>query len=133
VPAFILIILAAPAHSTLIFIVGVLLIGFANGLFGHGTLTATMKYAPENQIGLALGAWGAVQATAAGIAVGFGGIFRDILSSFATKNYFGEGLNNLATGYCGVYVIEIILLFITIIVMTKLTHAPAPVLVKTPI
>ena len=131
VPAFILIILAAPAQSTLIFIIGILLVGFANGLFGHGTLTATMKYAPENQSGLALGAWGAVQATAAGIAVGFGGVFRDIFSSLATQNYFGESLNNLATGYCGVYVIEIILLFVTIIVMTKLAHAPAPVLVQT--
>jgi BCD family chlorophyll transporter-like MFS transporter len=43
-------------------------------LFSHGTLTATMKFAPPNQVGLALGAWGAVQATSAGLAVATGGV-----------------------------------------------------------
>jgi BCD family chlorophyll transporter-like MFS transporter len=114
-----LVIVAAPLGSTLIFIVGVLLIGFGNGLFSHGTLTATMRYAPENQSGLALGAWGAVQATAAGIAIGVGGVFRDIIAGMASRNYFGADLNSPATGYCGVYLIEIILLFITIVAMAN--------------
>ena len=35
---------------------------------------------PE-QAGLALGAWGAVQASAAGIAVALGGIIRDVAAS----------------------------------------------------
>ena len=119
IPAFVLIIIAAPLQSTLIFIVGVLIIGFGHGLFGHGTLTATMKYAPENQSGLALGAWGAVQATAAGIALGAGGIIRDIFASLASRNYFSEALNNPATGYCAVYMLEIMLLLITIGAMTN--------------
>ena len=127
IPAFMLVIIAAPFNSTLIFILGVVLIGFGNGLFSHGTLTATMRYAPENQSGLALGAWGAVQATAAGIAVGFGGIFRDILAGMASRNYFGEELNSPATGYCGVYLIEIILLLITIAAMTNFIWPAKPV------
>jgi BCD family chlorophyll transporter-like MFS transporter len=68
---------------------------------------------------LALGAWGAVQATAAGIALGVGGVFRDIIAGMASRNYFGEDLNNPATGYCGVYLIEIILLCITIAAMAN--------------
>jgi len=119
IPAFILVILAAPLDSTFIFIIGVVMIGFGNGLFSHGTLTATMRYAPENQSGLALGAWGAVQATAAGIALGAGGIFRDIIAGMASRNYFGENLNTPATGYSGVYLIEIILLCITIAAMAN--------------
>jgi BCD family chlorophyll transporter-like MFS transporter len=127
IPAFILVILAAPLDSTFIFIVGVVMIGFGNGLFSHGTLTATMRYAPENQSGLALGAWGAVQATAAGIAVGVGGIFRDILAGMASRNYFGPDLNSPATGYCGVYLLEIILLFITIAAMTNFIWPAKPI------
>jgi BCD family chlorophyll transporter-like MFS transporter len=126
IPAFILVIVAAPLGSTLIFIVGVVLIGFGNGLFSHGTLTATMRYAPENQSGLALGAWGAVQATAAGIAIGVGGVFRDIFAIMASRNYFGADLNNPATGYCGVYLLEIILLFITIVAMTNFIWPTKP-------
>ena len=48
-------------------------------LFGHGTLTATMRAAPRDQIGLALGAWGAVQTTAAGAAIALGGVIRDVM------------------------------------------------------
>ena len=65
VPAFVLVILAAPLLSPVLFGLGTFLIGFGAGLFGHGTLTATMNHAPPDQRGLALGAWGAVQATAA--------------------------------------------------------------------
>ena len=53
--------------------------GAGTGLFGHATLTATIRAAPSNQIGLALGAWGAVQATAAGIGVALAGIVRDLI------------------------------------------------------
>ena len=59
VPAFCLVILSAPLMSQWVFGLGTLLIGFGAGLFGHGTLTATMNLAPKGQSGLALGAWGA--------------------------------------------------------------------------
>ncbi len=62
IPSFLLIMAAAPQQSVPGFVLGVLLVGFTAGLFGHGTLTATMNAAPRDQVGLALGSWGAVQA-----------------------------------------------------------------------
>ncbi|NJM83987.1 MAG: MFS transporter, partial [Tabrizicola sp.] len=47
VPAFALIILSAHLSQTPLFIVATLLAGFGAGLFGHGTLTATMRRAPR--------------------------------------------------------------------------------------
>jgi len=109
-PAFLLVIAAAPLDSPLWFGTGVLLIGIGGGLFGHGTLTATMRAAPRDQVGLALGAWGAVQATAAGLAVGLGGILRDAYAA-ATEPILG---------YIFVYSLELLLLLVTITAMVPL-------------
>jgi len=79
VPAFGLIVVSALMLSPVLLIAATLLAGFGAGLFGHGTLTATMRSAPRDQIGLSLGAWGAVQATAAGLAIATGGAIRDIV------------------------------------------------------
>jgi BCD family chlorophyll transporter-like MFS transporter len=117
VPAFVLIILAAPLLSPLLFALGTFLIGFGAGLFGHGTLTATMNNAPPDQRGLALGAWGAVQATAAGIGVALGGIIRDTLSAM-------DGASRL-TPYLAVYMLEVILLIAAIVTMYSLFKNPA--------
>ena len=109
-PAFLAVILAAPLGSPTLFAFGILLIGFGSGLFGHGTLTATMRLAPKKQSGLALGAWGAVQATAAGTAIALGGVIRDLASPLA----------GAAGGYIVVYIIEIVLLLAAIVVMLPL-------------
>jgi BCD family chlorophyll transporter-like MFS transporter len=109
-PAFLAVILAAPLESPTLFALGILLIGFGSGLFGHGTLTATMRLAPKKQSGLALGAWGAVQATAAGTAIALGGVLRDLATPLA----------GAAGGYIVVYIIEIILLLAAIVVMLPL-------------
>jgi BCD family chlorophyll transporter-like MFS transporter len=113
VPAFAAVIGAAPLHSPWLFGVGVLLIGFGGGLFGHGTLTSTMQLAPKSQTGLALGAWGAVQASAAGVAVALGGIIRDVTA----------GLSGPTAGYTVVYGLEIVLLLATVVVMRPLLRA----------
>jgi BCD family chlorophyll transporter-like MFS transporter len=109
-PAFLLVIAAAPLDSPVWFGAGVLLIGVGGGLFAHGTLTATMRAAPRDQTGLALGAWGAVQATAAGAAVGIGGILRDAYAA-ATEPVLG---------YIFVYSLELLLLLVTIAAMAPL-------------
>ncbi len=77
VPAFGLIVLASVTASVPLLIGATMVAGFGAGLFGHGTLTATMRAAARDQIGLSLGAWGAVQTTAAGIAIAVGGVVRD--------------------------------------------------------
>ncbi len=115
IPAFVAVILAAPLTSPVLFAFGTLLIGFGAGLFGHGTLTATMNLAPPGQTGLALGAWGAVQASAAGLAIALGGILRDLVAAAAPQNSLGE-----AVGYILVYSIEVLLLLITLATMAPL-------------
>ena len=104
IPAFAAVILAAPWLSVWVFGVGVFLIGLGGGLFGHGTLTNTMQMAPKEQVGLALGAWGAAQATAGGLGMALGGIFRDVLTLAVGS----------ASGYSVVYGLEILLLMLTL-------------------
>jgi BCD family chlorophyll transporter-like MFS transporter len=120
IPAFAAVILAATLESVGLFGFGVLLIGLSGGIFSHGTLTITMNRAPKEQVGLALGAWGAVQATAAGVAVAVGGVLRDIVGSLAAQGTFGPSLARPATGYTAVYLIEIGLLVATIVAMAAL-------------
>lgn len=115
IPAFAAVILAAPIASPLTFVVGTLVIGFGAGLFGHGTLTATIQLAPKDQTGLALGAWGAVQATAAGLGVALGGVIRDVVIQMPIADLFG-----LATAYIAVYALEILLLLLTMAVLFPL-------------
>jgi BCD family chlorophyll transporter-like MFS transporter len=118
IPAFCGVMLAAPLGSTLLFGAGTFLIGFGAGLFGHGTLTATMNLAPRSQAGLALGAWGAVQATAAGLAIAAGGILRDVLAALMP----GMGA---AFAYDCVYGLEIALLVTTVVAMVPFRRAPS--------
>ena len=114
VAAFAAVIFAAPAASGVLFGFGVLLIGLGGGLFAHGTLTASMNLARADDRGLALGAWGAAQAVAAGLAIALSGIIHDFVSSLAAQGALGEALADPATGYSCVYGIEVLLLFATL-------------------
>ena len=126
VPAFAIVIASAPLGMPALFAFGAWLIGIGGGIFGHGTLTATMRLAPPSQVGLALGAWGAVQATAAGVAVAFGGVMRDLVNTFAGGVADGA-LHAGATGYSAVYALEILLLVATALVMAPLVRrSPLP-------
>jgi BCD family chlorophyll transporter-like MFS transporter len=120
-PAFVAVIAAAPIQSAPLFTAGTFLIGLGAGLFSHGTLTATMQSAPKEQVGLALGAWGAVQATAAGLAMAIGGVARDLVVAFGnTGSFLGREFAGAATGYVVVYIIEVILLMATLVCMAPL-------------
>ncbi len=116
IPAFLGIIIAAPQHSVTLFSLSVLFIGLGAGLFAHGTLTATMNFAPKDQIGLAMGSWGAVQATAAGLGAALGGGIRDIVSRSGITGPFPPE----AAGYVSVYALEVVLLLVTLIAMFPL-------------
>jgi BCD family chlorophyll transporter-like MFS transporter len=126
VPAFASVVVAAASQSVVLFFAGVLLIGFGVGIFSHGTLTITMNRAPKEQVGLALGAWGAVQATAAGIAVALGGAGCDAANALAAQGLFGSALAGPATGYAVIYSVEVVLLVATIVVMGKIVDRRMP-------
>jgi BCD family chlorophyll transporter-like MFS transporter len=124
--AFTSVILAAPVGSPQLFAIGVALVGFGAGLFAHGTLTASMSMARADATGLALGAWGAVQASAAGIAIATGGVLSDTIEALARSGRLGPALAGPATGYTAVYLIELILLFATLIAIGPLARFAAP-------
>ena len=120
--AFACVILAAPMASAGLFAAGVGLVGFGAGLFAHGTLTASMNMAQKDATGLALGAWGAVQAMAAGVAIATGGLLSDAVGAFARSGGLGAVLQTSATGYSAVYALEIVLLFGTLIALGPLAR-----------
>ncbi|MEQ1800668.1 MAG: BCD family MFS transporter [Gammaproteobacteria bacterium] len=122
VAAFSLVIFAAPLDSALLFRVGTGLIGFGGGLFAVGTLTAAMAFSADGAAGLALGAWGAVQATAAGIGIALGGVIRDAVSGLAASGALGPALTDAAVGYSVVYQLEIVLLFATLVALGPLVR-----------
>ncbi|MDD9924013.1 MAG: PucC family protein, partial [Boseongicola sp.] len=112
---------------------GATLIGLGGGLFAVATLTAAMTLPMGKKAGkgLALGAWGAAQATAAGIAIALGGTIRDAVGTLAQSGALGETLNSPGTGYSVVYHIELALLFGTLVVLGPLvrlafTHTSNP-------
>lgn len=124
VVAFTAVIFAAPMDSHLMFYVGAGLIGLGSGLFGVSTLTAAMTMPTIGRAGrgLALGAWGAAQATGAGLSIFIGGTMRDLVNHAAGNGILGEALATPATGYSVVYHTEIALLFITMIVLGPLVR-----------
>ncbi len=145
--AFSCVIFAAPLRSPMVFAIGTALIGFGAGLFAHCTLTAAMGSlrpggfsgcrpgersgghsgdSRSDQIGLVLGVWGAVQASAAGMAVAAGGLIRDGVSLLAERGLLGQALADPATGYSVVYHIEIALLFATLIAIGPLVRRADP-------
>ena len=112
--AFSAVLFADPLESPLLFRIGTALIGFGGALFSVGTLVAAMSFAKTVKSGLALGAWGAAHATAAGCAILLGGVLRDAVSKAAEAGVLGPALDSAAAGYGAVYHIEILLLFLTI-------------------
>jgi BCD family chlorophyll transporter-like MFS transporter len=115
-PAYALIIFAAGSDTPQLFTLGVLLAGIGTGLFGHGTLTATMLLAPRAQVGIALGAWGAVQATSQGVGATIGGVIRDV----ARGMDIGLDLPGNASGYVIIFALELAFMVATLAAMWPL-------------
>lgn len=118
--AFLQVLFALPLALPALLATGAITIGLGVGLFSVGTLVAAMALGREGTSGLALGAWGAVQASCAGIAIAVGGVLRDAVASFALADGLGATLAQRATGYGIVYVLEIILLLATLVVLGPL-------------
>ena len=124
VAAFAAVISAAAMDSAWVFRSGAALIGFGGGLFSVGTLIAAMSLSAGEHSGLALGAWGAVQATASGVAIAIGGALRDLVVGLAGGGAFGVAMSGPAVGYAVVYGLEIILLLATLPAILPLALRP---------
>ncbi|MEM6954030.1 MAG: BCD family MFS transporter [Myxococcota bacterium] len=120
---FTAVVFAAPLTSVAIFWVGTVVIGFGSGWFSVGTLIASMDLSEEGRSGIAIGAWGAVQATVAGAGIALGGAIRDGITSLATAGSLGPGLTSSAVGYSFVYHLEIFLLFGTLVAIGPLVRS----------
>jgi len=118
--AFALVILSAAFDSPLMFRLGAIGIGFGGGLFSLGSLTAFMQLKDGTASGLALGAWGAVQASSSGIAVAFGAGMKDFMLMWGHSGDLGPLLNSSAAAYGVVYHLEIILLFAALVAVGPL-------------
>jgi BCD family chlorophyll transporter-like MFS transporter len=124
--AFSAVIFAAPLSSPVLFRIGTALIGLGGGLFSVCTLTAAMELDRGGVTGLALGAWGAIQASAAGLGIAAGGLIRDVASALAQHGDLGPALTDASVGYGVVYHFEIVLLFATLIAIGPLVRIAAP-------
>jgi MFS transporter, BCD family, chlorophyll transporter len=120
---FSLVLLSAPFQSLAVFQAGIACIGFGGGWFSVGTLSAAMALPEKGHSGLAIGAWGAVQATCAGGGVLLGGALRDLLSSLAARGVLGRAFTTSAVGYSAVYLLELLLLFGTLVAIGPLVRA----------
>ena len=116
IPGFAAIIFSAYGGGTAAFLAGTLMIGIGAGLFGHSTLTATMRAAPKDKVGLALGAWGSVQATAAGIGMALAGWVRDLIVALPAD---GNGLS-VETPYNVVFSMEMAFLVMAVLILYPL-------------
>jgi BCD family chlorophyll transporter-like MFS transporter len=98
-----------------------------------GTLSDAMGRVVGGMSGLALGAWGAVQALAAGCAIATAGLLRHLVGALAQSGAFGPAIHSPAAGYLAVYEVEIVLLFITLIAIGPLVRRaePNPMIAKT--
>lgn len=126
IAAFLFVIFAGPLHAAALLAIGATIIGFGGGLFSVGTLTAAMAISDakslDGRTGLALGAWGAVQATCAGLAIALGAFARDLVSAAAVAHDLGSTLAGPSTGYAFVYCTEILLLLGTLVALGPLVR-----------
>ncbi len=122
IAAFAVVVLSAPLKSALLLCIGAGGIGLGGGLFCVGTLIAAMALARPGKSGLALGAWGSVQASAAGVAILVSGALRDGFGALAMSGRLGAGFIDPASGYSFVWHVEIALLFATLIALGPLAR-----------
>jgi MFS transporter, BCD family, chlorophyll transporter len=115
---FTAVIFAAPLQAPNLFRVGVALVGLGAGAYAHAMLVGVMNYAGRIDAGMALGAWGSVQATAAGIGILAGGV----LQGLAQRLFSSEGFADPSVGYSFVYHLEIALLFVSLVVLGPLAR-----------
>lgn len=122
--AFCAVLFAAPLHAAWMFCAGTAGIGLGGACFAVGTLSAAMAL-DGGGVGLAIGAWGAVQALAGGGAIAGSGFLRDSIQHLSHAGVLGPVLTGPAVGYGCVYLIELVLLFVSLAVIGPLVQLGA--------
>ncbi|HYW50341.1 MAG TPA: BCD family MFS transporter [Gemmatimonadaceae bacterium] len=117
---FAAIILSSPMFSAALLMLGALLIGFGNGLFSIGTLLRVMALPHKGENGLALGAWGAVQATAAGLAMALAGSIRDGVTAAMSARQLSLEAVVPGIGYLVAYHLAVVGLLVLLVVLGPL-------------
>ncbi|MEL6436284.1 MAG: BCD family MFS transporter [Pseudomonadota bacterium] len=121
VASFSCVVFAEPIGSANLFRFGAFLIGLGGGIFGVATMLAAMDVARgKADNGIVIGTWGAVQATAIGLGLAFGGFARDAVNVAAANGVFGSAMSAPAAGYSVVYHLEIGLLFAALVFLGPL-------------
>ncbi|MEO1703544.1 MAG: BCD family MFS transporter [Pseudomonadota bacterium] len=121
VVSFSCIVFAEPLGSANLFRFGTFLIGLGGGIFSVATMLACMEMGRGRaDNGIIIGAWGAVQATAVGLGLAFGGFARDAVNAAADHGLLGSALSSPAAGYSVVYHLEIGLLFTALVFLGPL-------------
>ena len=95
------------------------------GVMRRRAAAMTMPTGATAGRGLALGAWGAAQATAAGLSIFIGGSVRDLVNHAADSGLLGAAMSQPATGYSVVYHTEIGLIFLTLMALGPLVRTRA--------
>lgn len=126
VVGFAAVVFASPFESALMFRFGTMGIGFGEGLFGVGTLSSAMSLKDSSQHGIALGAWGAVFATAEGLSFAASGVLKDWLSHLVSTGTLGTALSVPSVPYSVVYHLEILVLFATLVALGPLVRRRMP-------
>ncbi|MEM9010588.1 MAG: PucC family protein [Pseudomonadota bacterium] len=124
VPAFSAVIFSDPTGIAALFFLGAFGIGLGSGLFAVAMLTMAMALPSSGAAGagMALGAWGAAQATAAGLGVALGGLIRDGVAALAESGRLGPAYDAPSVSYSVVYHLEILLLFLTLVALGPLVR-----------
>ncbi|MEO0575128.1 MAG: BCD family MFS transporter [Pseudomonadota bacterium] len=118
--AFVAISVVSLLKSHVLFQSGVFCVGLGAGMFSVGMLVSAMDLARVAGSGMALGAWGAVQATATGLGIAIGGALRDGLGGAIERGVLGPAFSSNSASYSLVYQLEVFLLFATLIVIGPL-------------
>ncbi len=121
--AFAAVVFAAPLQSAMLFRFGSFGIGLGGGLFAVCMLIVAMGLKVDGHAGLALGAWGAVQAGCAGLATAAGGLLRDLFGWLSAHGLLGPAMTDISVPYSTVYHLEIALLFAALVAIGPLVRS----------
>lgn len=94
-----------------VFYGGVVLLGFGTGLSTVANLSLMLDMTTVGGVGLFIGAWGIADALARWMGSILGGAVRDTVSQLA---------NNSVTGYVVVFIIEAVLLFVSLLLLRRI-------------